>query len=599
MIEVLLSLKETLEICKTTTKACEHPEQNHRTPLRLLRPSDDGSWYNVVPFEGQEYLAISYCWPSHDWVRIHDSNTPARVLRLGEHLPHACPNFSIFAQKAVENATAKAGSLVWLDYECIAQNDGAEKSVQVHVMDKIYNKATHTVILLEDVEISTAELAFLQTQFLPEVTTHFDKYTRLVRRILGARWFTRAWCAQELILGRYSSFFVHRSDNPGGPPIVFSLPTLKHWIARASMHDPSINEFKLSDPRGLNPKVMRAGNFGNTMAWAFGVIHSLRCLNPYDKLAIVDNLIQADVSARVVALPVVSSNRMLADENVVRIVNVLAILRGDFSLLLTTHVASNSLRGIEGFRWAGLPLPGDIVSESWSPRAYEVEKAGEVSAEVDSGGIMLKGVASRVLEQTDWSFYRDIEGLHVTLNDEHHLIASDWLRKKYPTSRALQPDQAFFRDFLYVIEGFNLVEVYRLVFDAVNDEWFHDERYGDLKSHIQRHFSAYSPSVMFYASRLSFMRDGGACGFTVVKVEGDVKLLVKGNVSELRGKTIFQPYVIRPKEFSTILPTVNSFVLDDVDSGESSGMYQCIGGVRGFGLVPAMVDDMDTCVHIF
>ncbi|KAL0953808.1 hypothetical protein HGRIS_004989 [Hohenbuehelia grisea] len=590
MADQALTLRGTLDVCNHRAASAQSVQF---TPLRCMKRRDDGAGYIVEKYIAQKYIAISYTWPSQGWLRLHDSNQRTPIFRIGASKPLPCEHFSVFARKAAE--AIGTGYVVWLDYECIDQSSAQEKAIQVPVMDKIYNKAAATVILLEDIEMSTAEYELLKTTSMTHVQAHFPEYLKIVRRILGARWFSRAWCSQELILSRCPAVFVHRSDNPNGPPIRFDVSSLKHWMERAAMRDPSIKNHSLSDPRGLNPMTTRAGYFANAMAWALGVVYPMGCYNHYDKIALVDNLIQADISARI-AIPAATdkSNNFVVVKNVVKIVNALAVLRKDYSLLLTSHVTDNPLQAVDGFNWGGPSIKGDSVSESWSPRLYETDKAG-IGGPVglDATGLLLKGVATEVIGQVDWKFWRDeadFDVLKVSIDGKSHRITSNWLSQHYPTSfaRPLQPDQALFRDLCYVIEHFHAIDIYRLIFEAANpEEWYYDEAAGDLKSIMQRRFSGWSPTFLILAAKFAFMREGGKFGFSIVKLAGNSQLLVRGNIADLRRKTLFQPYVTRPKEFTTMIPTVNSFVLSAGSVGlKAKKPSPCLGAVRGFGLIP-------------
>ncbi|KAF4565659.1 hypothetical protein EYR40_002271 [Pleurotus pulmonarius] len=601
-----LSFGDAFNICGNTKSTTVRSKITRFIPLRCMRCRGDSDVYEVVPFHGGEYVAISYSWPGKDWVRLHDSNFGTQIARESGADLVECNHFSSFTRKAFEDAV-KATKIdqVWLDYMCIDQTNNAEKEVQVALMDRFYSNASLTVILLEDVELSNAELDLLQGS-LTVLRNRSGQYVEIVWRILNARWFGRAWCSQEWVLSRSPVIYVHRTDDPYGRPMAFSWASLKHWINRAGIYDPQINDVGLTDPRGSNTWGTNAQyNFQQSIAWAFGIVNDLGCFNQYDKIALVNNLVHADMSSRIVDLPAVpppNTDPRLIAENVVKIVNVLAILREDFSLLLTSHVANNPLRGSKGFSWAGPSIRGDAVAQAWSPRTYEVHGSA-ASLAVD--GLRLKGIAMEICDQTDYEFVRNAQGLHAKIDGVvQNLITSEWLSAEYPTAsvpsnwlsaespgtRLLHANQAFFRDLCYIVDNFNLVNVYQLIFNHAHDQWWYDPRDGDLKTQMGSHFTHYSLTIMFYASMISFLWEGKVGRFSVVRMANGLELLVRGNVSDLRGKLLFQPYVIRPKELGPHHPTVNSFVLEKLPQEQKESKlrhYKCYGAVRGFGLLPA------------
>lgn len=600
------SFGDAFNICSNIKSTTTGSKITRFTPLRCMRRRGDGDVYEVVPFDDGKYVAISYSWPGKDWVRLYDSNLGTQIAKGSGAMPVECNHFSSFARKAFENAVQVTQiEQVWLDYMCIDQNNNAEKEVQVALMDRFYSNAFLTVILLEDVELSNAELELLQGS-LTMLRNRSREYVQIVRRILNARWFGRAWCSQEWVLSRSPAIYVHRTDDPYGKPMSFSWASLKHWINRAGIYDPQINDVGLTDPRGSNTWGANAKyDFQQSIAWAFGIVHDLGCFNQYDKVALVSNLVHVDMSSRIVDLPAVpppKTDPRVVAANVIKIINILAILRGDFSLLLTSHVANNPLRGSKGFTWGGPSIRGDAVAQAWSPRTYEVHAS---TASLATDGLRLKGIAMEICEQTDYEFVRDAQGLHARINGVvRNLVTSEWLSKEYPAAsdpsnwlsaespgtRLLHTNQAFFRDLCYIIDTFNLVNVYQLLFNHAHDQWWYDPRDGDLKTQMGSHFTHYSLTIMFYASMISFLWEGRVGKFSVVRMANGLELLVRGNVSNLRGKLLFQPYVIRPKELGSHHPTVNSFVLEKplhVPHQSQVRTYKCHGAVRGFGLLPA------------
>lgn len=130
---------------------------------------------------------------------------------------------------------------VWLDKLCINQSDESEKVIAVGAMDVVYRSARRLVILLKDVQLDAAEQKAAETYagcyknmeqliikngIQGEAKTKFmrsNKYLtgfndeldmeaaqklwedarQFLKKLLTARWFSRAWCAHERrIVGR-------------------------------------------------------------------------------------------------------------------------------------------------------------------------------------------------------------------------------------------------------------------------------------------------------------------------------------------------------------------------------------------------------------
>ncbi|KAH7309931.1 hypothetical protein BKA65DRAFT_485158 [Rhexocercosporidium sp. MPI-PUGE-AT-0058] len=159
--------------------------------LDLIRPDTESN---------EPYIAVSYCWSGH-----HDSSTaaPLRIRIPQKDKPGSFYIREVRAQSAVirgsvEFAAAKAVKRIWIDQECIDQDDVEVKQQAIQSMHLIYQQATHTLVLL-DRHVQSLE----DIQVLPEILNrdmlNLDMYDDLIDRILGDKWFTRAWTSQEWI----------------------------------------------------------------------------------------------------------------------------------------------------------------------------------------------------------------------------------------------------------------------------------------------------------------------------------------------------------------------------------------------------------------
>ncbi|KAL6306012.1 heterokaryon incompatibility protein-domain-containing protein [Sparassis latifolia] len=562
------SLQETLQACRGMLQ----PGTSNDRPLRVMIPSGDGS-YRVVPYNDQPYVAISYCWPSDGWDRLYSSSQTSQVATDKGVVSSA--HFSAFIRAAVEknNNALTEKVAVWQDQHCINQADGREKNAQVAIMQRIYFAAQCTMIMLDDVEFSADEFNTLKQS----KTT--DVHLALVRRLLRARWFTRAWCSQESVLSRRAIVCVHQTGKPDSP-LLFNVDYIWQWLDVARRRDGTLPFF--SEPRGSITDAAWT-RMAKTSAWALGIVYEMGCYNHYDKVPLTNNLLRRiytfDDPPEAFGI-----NEPCILENVLKMVNVMAIDQRDFSLLLANSVQQNPLRGKRGFGWAGYPVRGDRIAEMWHPKDYEVARDPDIA--VDATGLTARGIMAKIVLQHVWKLQRDSGGLHVSVDGVHKLVTSDW--PMHDVFRSSRPHQLL-RDFLYALEAFDdrgdpEAEVYsRAVYAYLLEE---DYNYqpgpfrGDMKENMIQTFGMPSPKQRHVADALNFIhRDEGAAFSTVLLDEGTV-LLVSGNVENMRNSRIFQPHVVRPKLFSyPLVITVNSMVLDN------GNPHQCRGCVRGFGLI--------------
>ncbi|KAL8713849.1 MAG: hypothetical protein Q9220_001994 [cf. Caloplaca sp. 1 TL-2023] len=179
-----------------------------QAPLRLLLENQTRYGYRD-PLWVDSYIALSYCWHSDDW-------TPPEGLGPLRHdwpiSSTMVPGFLALRRNEDEG--------LWVDTLCINQEDRREKSEVIGAMDLIYRSARMVVAVLEDISVNAAE-----RQLLDEVKTKagdpswktdqqsMRSLMAIFIRILGARWFKRAWCSHELQLGINLTFLVPTGES--------------------------------------------------------------------------------------------------------------------------------------------------------------------------------------------------------------------------------------------------------------------------------------------------------------------------------------------------------------------------------------------------
>lgn len=144
------------------------------------------------------YVAVSYCWSAC----IAESG-PWRYKNFEIVTPRGCrPNRAPYQviKRAIEYAAFRRLPFIWIDQECINQDDDLEKEAIIGEMDRIYRRATKVVAVLTatiyDSEFVRAILNMdtRTTRYRP-VRQHV--WTELSYSLAADPWFHRAWTWQE------------------------------------------------------------------------------------------------------------------------------------------------------------------------------------------------------------------------------------------------------------------------------------------------------------------------------------------------------------------------------------------------------------------
>ncbi|EIW57191.1 uncharacterized protein TRAVEDRAFT_20885 [Trametes versicolor FP-101664 SS1] len=535
-------------------------------PLRVLS-RNPGGVFEVVPFRGQPYVAISYCWPgSPTFRRLSTSNEPTPVLTPSGLV--SSQHFSLFISHSAHSYDPSLA--VWVDFHCINQNDLNEKTAQVAIMQRIYTGAKLTLVMLEDVALRPEDRLLFAA---PRAT---KESLALACHVLSARWFSRAWCSQELVLSRHAHLYVHDLSQEGH---FVSIPsdTLWHIIDSARNREAAIPVFP--QPRGSLPDTAMAKS---TCAWALGIVHRLGCSDDYDKASLLCNLVRFiyRFASRPTAFNVDSPIIRL---NVLKMANIIAFKRRDFSLLLVNHGLHNPLRGHVGFGWAGEPIEGDRASATYALKDFQAEKDPGIM--LDDSGLIARGCLARVVQEHTWELHRDPTGRYTRVVSNGSHVHPSWTWRR---------DALHLRDLLVALasvggHGWDDASHHaRIVFAyllSIDYDLQPEPITGDLGART-RSLLCDLFSLKDIAAAMSFVwRAPGLAAFSTIRLTDGSVLLVSGNVSgSLVGRLLFQPYVIRPTLFSPPgVLTANSLVLENRRSPQ--GVHRCIGCVRGLGMI--------------
>ncbi|KAK3361817.1 hypothetical protein B0T24DRAFT_537859, partial [Lasiosphaeria ovina] len=203
-------------------------------PLRMLLPAAAAAEKPAVT----SFVVVSYCWHYPGWLLA----AAAQPIAPGWEISRPMVD-------AVMGLVKGPGEGVWLDKLCINQASNRDRTAHVAAMDIVYRSARRVAILLEDVQLTADEEAagLAYAGFYAELSRElaenglegaaksnflFGYFPRreqqeaaasaasggsnplkagraFAMKMLGARWYSRAWCAHE------SRVVPHRKiDNP-------------------------------------------------------------------------------------------------------------------------------------------------------------------------------------------------------------------------------------------------------------------------------------------------------------------------------------------------------------------------------------------------
>ncbi|KAG4437773.1 hypothetical protein IFR05_006758 [Cadophora sp. M221] len=205
----------------TRGRLCEHIEsaQAHILSRTLTRkwisklkvlvpapPTETAFDYQLVAHStiaDSRYIAVSYCWRSSRKVSDPDLLRPIRI-KQGDNIRTARARPQVI-HRAFRYALAVGIGSVWIDQECIEQDDRADKEAGIQSMDLVYRNAHCALGLLEECCVEDLDdvesLRKAMTESLTKIAMGFETYSlinsALLVKLMKDKWFTRAWISQE------------------------------------------------------------------------------------------------------------------------------------------------------------------------------------------------------------------------------------------------------------------------------------------------------------------------------------------------------------------------------------------------------------------
>ncbi|KAI4865540.1 hypothetical protein F4820DRAFT_419834 [Hypoxylon rubiginosum] len=150
---------------------------------------------------GRDYIAVSYTWQASEQEEEADEEAVGRYLiesrRTGE--PPMASDVRDVVWNRVLNYAAHVGcNNIWIDRECVDQEDEAEQEAAIQSMHLVYSLSKKPIALLTR-EIETVEELDLLTDIMCGQISAEDEAATLILLddITSNLWWTRAWTFQE------------------------------------------------------------------------------------------------------------------------------------------------------------------------------------------------------------------------------------------------------------------------------------------------------------------------------------------------------------------------------------------------------------------
>jgi hypothetical protein len=196
-------------LCSICPRLPYFPVHRKVRKFRLVSPQD------ILPIEAgknssidiRHYFAVSYFWPKDE------EGNPIQVEKThqireghgGTTRGSRAPDYIL--DRAVDLAISYGLRLIWIDQECLPQDDDDEyHRLGVQAMDIVYNRALVTggfldVKVTSQIQIDAIEaLSQSSTNGTSNITANMlSNVLNLMRSINNDKWYKRAWVVQEAL----------------------------------------------------------------------------------------------------------------------------------------------------------------------------------------------------------------------------------------------------------------------------------------------------------------------------------------------------------------------------------------------------------------
>lgn len=184
-------IKSWLHDCSKTHAKCQ---PNRHPQLQRIRVVDVNRRILTSLPDGEQYLALSYCWGRTEQPII-GRDTDALPRKLSQTIEDAIV--------AVQNLGCR---YLWADSICIDQRNVEEKHDQIGLMHHIYHGAFATIIVLDSIDADSGIPGISSVRATNQIWAEFGGRRMLSRlpflsqELAQSLWVTRAWTYQEGLL---------------------------------------------------------------------------------------------------------------------------------------------------------------------------------------------------------------------------------------------------------------------------------------------------------------------------------------------------------------------------------------------------------------
>lgn len=148
------------------------------------------------------YIAVSYCWDRSNLEWFSDlSEEPIKILEAGVKSQRTSMVPPDVLHRSVAYAKHRDINAIWIDQECINQDDEIDKETGIQAMDIVYQESRHPIAILQYCFESQAELDVFSSLFGREDEMYTPDQIEILYGVLSDisddPWFSRAWTLQE------------------------------------------------------------------------------------------------------------------------------------------------------------------------------------------------------------------------------------------------------------------------------------------------------------------------------------------------------------------------------------------------------------------
>lgn len=147
------------------------------------------------------YVAVSYCWNRNyvDWFTDRDNPSVQIVLEDSSIKPSNTPPDVL--HRAIAFASVHSLNAIWIDQECIIQEDDQDKNDGIQAMDIVYQESSLPVAIAEFSFQTQGEIdifvAIADPERYPFDPLKIEDLCNALAELSDDAWFTRAWTLQE------------------------------------------------------------------------------------------------------------------------------------------------------------------------------------------------------------------------------------------------------------------------------------------------------------------------------------------------------------------------------------------------------------------